>query len=961
MSKYELIKEKYIDEVKSNVKLLKHTKSGARILLFENSDENKVFSIGFRTPPTDDTGVPHILEHSTLCGSKKFPVKDPFIELLKSSLNTFLNAMTYPDKTVYPVASCNDKDFANLMEVYMDAVFYPNVYIHEEIFKQEGWHYELENKDAPLIYNGVVYNEMKGAFSSPEQVVMRESMHALFPDTTYGVESGGDPLYIPNLTYEAFKNFHHRFYSPSNSYIILYGNMNMEEKLEWLDKEYLSKFDIIKVDSKIEYQKPFSKPFEKEIYYPIGKDENPENKTYYSYNAVIGTYEDAKLNLAYQILTYALLDAPGAVLKKAIIDVGIGSDVLSIYDGGLLQPFFSIIIKDAKSKQEQVLKDVINKTLNELVTKGIDKKALQAAINYYEFKYLESDFNGEPKGLVYGLNAMETWLYDDNDPFTRLEYREQFKSLKEALNTNYYEELIKKYLLENNHVAYVTVSPSNTLGQENEEALKQKLENYKASLTEEEIEKLVADTKALKEYQATPSTKEELATIPLLTRDDIDDKVLPLYNEEINKDSVKIIKHNVDTNGIAYLNVGFNTKGVPSHLIPYVGLLQHVLTFVDTKNYNYQLLSQEININTGGITPDVKCVAVGNNDVLPLFIFETKVLYENIPFVFEILKEIITSSKLDDEARLLEILGENKSQRQMTLMGRGHVSALNRALSYIRSASYYNELVNGISQYQFVEDLCLNFNLKKNEVVKNLNEVVKYIFRKENLIISYTGTNDSYLDYIKDFSDALYQDKVKTEEFKFEVNKLNEGFKTPSMVQYVARVGNFEEVGRYTGAFQVFAMALRYDYLWMQVRVLGGAYGCMNSFTRNGNVYFVSYRDPNLDKTMDVYMNVLNYIDNFNPSPEEITKYIIGAIGMLDTPLSPKNIGNRSFTAYLQNVSYEELKQERHEGLNVTLDDIKNLRPLIEKALNDDALCVIGNENKVDESKMFKEVKNLFK
>lgn len=961
MENYKLIKEKYIDEVKSQVKLLKHIKSGARILLFENNDDNKVFSVGFKTPPTDDTGVPHILEHSTLCGSKKFPVKDPFIELLKSSLNTFLNAMTYPDKTVYPVASCNEKDFANLMEVYMDAVFYPNVYIHEEIFKQEGWHYELENKDAPIIYNGVVYNEMKGAFSSPEQVVMRESRHALFPDTTYGVESGGDPEFIPNLTYEAFKEFHHRFYSPSNSYIILYGNMNMSEKLEWLDKEYLSKFDVIKVDSDIAYQKPFKAPIYEERFYPVGKDESLENKTYYSYNAVIGTYADATLNLAYQILTYALLDAPGAALKQAIIDKGIGADVLSEFDSGLLQPVLSIIVKDAKSNKINELEEVINQTLTTLVKNGIDKKALEAAINYFEFKYREADFGGAPKGLVYGLNAMETWLYDDCDPFTKLEYNAQFQTLKEALNSNYYEELIEKYLLKNNHIAYVTVSPSNTLGQEKEKALQDKLAAYKASLSEKEIEQLVEDTKALKEYQQTPSTPEELSTIPLLTRDDIDDKVEALSNEELTIDGIKVIKHHIETNGISYLNLCFNTKNVPTKLIPYVGLLQKVLTFVDTKKHNYQSLIQDININTGGITPVIRCMSVGDNDVLPLFIFETKALYEKVPYVFEVLKEIITSSNLNDQRRLFEIIGENKSQRQMMLMGRGHVTALTRAMSYIRSASAYNELVDGITQYQFVEDLAINFETKIEEVIKNLQETIKHVFRKENLIISYTGTDDTYQNYVQDFINSLYSEPVTKEEYVFIPQLLNEGFKTPSMVQYVARCGNFKEVGNYTGAFQVFGMALRYDYLWMQVRVLGGAYGCMNNFSRNGNVYFVSYRDPNLDKTMDVYMNVLNYIDNFNPTPEEVTKYIIGAIGVLDTPLSPKDKGERSFTAYLQGVTYDDLKKERHEVLNVTLEDIKALKPLIEKALNDNAICVIGNENKVDESKLFKNTLNLFK
>ena len=843
----------------------------------------------------------------------------------------------------------------------MDAVFYPNVYLHEEIFKQEGWHYELENVDADIIYNGVVYNEMKGAFSSPEQVVMRESRHALFPDTTYGVESGGDPEFIPNLTYEAFKNFHHRFYSPANSYIIMYGNMNMEEKLNWLDEEYLSKFDVIKVDSHIDYQKPFTTPIHEEIFYPVGKDESLENKTYYSYNAVIGTYEDAKLNLAFQILNYALLEAPGAPLKQAIIDAGIGSDILSDFDSGLLQPVLSIIVKDAQSGKEQVLDEVINKTLKELVTKGIDKKSIQAAINYYEFKYREADFGGAPKGLVYGLNAMETWLYDDNDPFTKLEYNAQFSSLKEELNTNYYEELINKYLLNNNHVAYVTVSPSNTLGAEKEQALKEKLVAYKASLTKEELEKLVSDTKALKEYQATPSTLEELATIPLLTREDIDDKVEPLYNEEQILDGVKVLKHNVETNGIGYLNFCFNTKDVPNELIPYVGLLQNVLGYVDTTKYTYQNLTQEININTGGINPRTKIISIGDNDVLPLFVFETKALYDKIPFVFDTVKEIITSSKLNNKRRLMEILGENKSQRQMMLMGRGHVASMNRAFSYIRSSSYYNELVDGISEYQFIEDLCLNFETKYEEIITNLEKVIKLIFRKENLIISYTATNNAYDKYLTDFVNSLYKEEVQKGKFEFTPNLLNEGFRTPSTVQYVARVGNFKEVGNYTGAFQVFAMALRYDYLWMQVRVLGGAYGCMSNFTRNGNVYFVSYRDPNLEKTMDVYMNIPNYIDSFNPSTDDLTKYIIGAIGMLDTPLSPKDKGARSFLAYLQNVIYEDLKQERHEVLNVTLDDIKALKPLIEKALNDNALCVIGNENKIEDSKIFKEKKNLFK
>ena len=450
MSKYELIKESYINEVQSTVKLLKHKKSKARILLFENNDNNKVFTIGFRTPPTNDTGVPHILEHSTLCGSKKFPVKDPFIELLKSSLNTFLNAMTFPDKTIYPVASCNEKDFKNLMEVYMDAVFYPNVYIHEEIFKQEGWHYELDNLDSDIIYNGVVYNEMKGAFSSAEQVIDRMTRHYMFPNTPYGVESGGDPDFIPDLTYEEFKNFHKQFYSPANSYIILYGNMDMEERLEWMDKEYLSNFEEIKTNSLIEYQQTFDKPTEKDIYYPVGKEESLENKTYYSYGVVIGDYKDDKLSLAMTVLQYTLLQAPGAPLKQAILDNGLGKDILSSYDSGLLQPCLMVIAKDAPSNKLNDFKQTINETLFKLKKEGLNKKALRAAINYFEFKYRESDFGRAPKGLVFTINALETWLYDENNPTSRLETNKIFKELNELVDTSYFEELIDIYMLQNN-------------------------------------------------------------------------------------------------------------------------------------------------------------------------------------------------------------------------------------------------------------------------------------------------------------------------------------------------------------------------------------------------------------------------------------------------------------------------------------------------------------------------------
>lgn len=961
MSKYQLIKESYIEEVQSNVKLLKHIKSGARVLLLENEDNNKVFTVGFRTPPTNDTGVPHILEHSTLCGSKKFPVKDPFIELLKSSLNTFLNAMTFPDKTIYPVASCNEKDFKNLMEVYMDAVFYPNVYIHEEIFKQEGWHYELESVDSDIIYNGVVYNEMKGAFSSAEQVIDRMTRHFMYPDTPYGVESGGDPDFIPELTYEEFKNFHARFYSPANSYIILYGNMNMEERLEWMDKEYLSNFDIIETNSEIKYQQIFNQPIEKDIYYPVGKEESLENKTYYSCGVVIGDYKDDELALAMTILQYTLLQAPGAPLKQALLDAGIGKDIMSSYDSGLLQPTLMIVTKDAPANKLEEFKEVINKTLKDIIKNGLNKKALKAAINYFEFKYRESDFGRAPKGLVFTINALETWLYDENNPTSRLETNKIFKLLNEKVDTDYFENLIDIYILNNNHKVFVTANPSNTISEEKELALKEKLKAYKETLTKEQLEQLVEDTKALKEYQATPSSSEDLKSIPLLTIKDIDDYVEPLYNKEEEINNVKIIKHDLFTNGIGYLRLHFNTKNIPNHLVPYIGLLSKVLGKVDTSKYTYQDLTVEINANTGGISTPLTIISLNDNDFLPYFTIKASSLFEKSEFVINIINEIIKESDFSNEKRLYEIIAETKSQLQMYLMGAGHAAAYTRAGSYVRSYLKYQDETDGIGQYLFIEQLEKDFQNRKEELTKTLETLMTYIFRKENLIISYTGNSDLYKEYISNLINELYTNEIQLEEYEYKQEILNEGFKTPSQVQYVARFGHFDNAGSYTGAFLVFGMALRYDYLWTQIRVLGGAYGCMTQTSRQKDIYLVSYRDPNLERTNDVFENVLEYLDTFNPTKEELTKYVIGAIGTLDEPLSPRAKGDVSFNCYIKGITYEDLLKERHEVMNVTLEDIKALKPLIKECLDQQIICTIGNETKVDSAKqLFKVVKNLF-
>ncbi len=523
---YEVIFDRDVTDLDSEGYLLVHKKTGARVFILSNDDDNKVFMIGFRTPPEDSTGVAHITEHSVLCGSDKYPLKDPFVELAKGSLNTFLNAMTYPDKTVYPVASRNDQDFKNLMSVYMDAVFHPNTYKYPEILKQEGWNYKIDSPDAPIEYNGVVYNEMKGAFSTPDgvlerEVLEREVLNSLFPDTAYGVESGGDPEFIPDLTYDAFLNFHRKYYHPSNSYIYLYGNMDIEERLAWLDREYLRHYDRQEIDSEIRMQMSFDEMREVRKPYPITDDEDEEDNAYLAYSFVCGDNLDAEKDIAVQMILYALVDMPGAPVRKRLLDEGIGKDISSLYEDDVLQPFVSIEAKNANESQKERFLEIINEEFNRAAEQGLDRKSLLASLNSIEFRFREGDFGGAPKGLIYGLDSLSSWLYDDYTPFLNLELGKVFDTLREAIDTDYFENILKEYFIYNTHVSLVVLYPQKGLNAEKEAATAKKLADFKASLSDEEILALVEETKALAAYQEEPSNEEALETIPLLEREDL--------------------------------------------------------------------------------------------------------------------------------------------------------------------------------------------------------------------------------------------------------------------------------------------------------------------------------------------------------------------------------------------------------------------------------------------------------
>ena len=966
LAEYEILDEHRVEDVQSDGFILRHKKSGARIAVLSNNDDNKVFYIGFRTPPEDETGVPHIIEHTTLCGSKKFPVKDPFIELAKGSLNTFLNAMTYPDKTVYPVASCNDQDFKNLMDVYLDAVFNPNITKYEEIFKQEGWHYELTGKDDELKINGVVYNEMKGAYSSPDEVLSSQIYRSLFPDNTYSKDSGGNPEYIPKLTYEAYLDFYHKYYHPSNSYIYLYGDMDVVERLEWLDKEYLSLYDYKKVNSEINKQPAFDEIKNVEAQYSITMDDSQENKTYLSYNRVVGDSLDEMLYQAFDVLDYALVSSPGAPVKQALIDAGIGDDVYGSYDAGILQPVFSFVAKNANASQADEFESIIENTLKEVVKTGINKEALLAGINSSEFKFREADFGQFPKGLLFGLNCLDSWLFDDMKPFIHLECLGTFAKLRKAVDTDYFEKLIQEYLLDNTHGSSVTVKPKRGLGNEREEALAKELSDYKASLSDEEIKKLIEDTEHLKKYQEEPSSDEDLRKLPMLTRADMKKNAMPFSNIEDELLDVKVVRHDIESNGIDYISFLFDAGDFAKSELGYLGFFTNALGLVSTEKYSYTDLANATNIYTGGIStgtashPDIK----DRNNFVFKFEVKLKVLEKNLDKALELMEQMLLSSDFTDTKRLGELVAQIKARLQANLSSSGHLVAAMRSMSSFSRYALYQDELKGIAFYRSICRIEKELSESPKSVSDKLAAIAKKLFARNRMLISFTGNNEAYGNAKPSLEKVIAGfNKMSAIGNQAEVhfNTAKEAFIDASQIQYVAKTGDFICEGyEYTGALRLLRIILSYDYLWINVRVKGGAYGCMNTFLRSGESYFVSYRDPNLSDTLDVYDRIPEYIKSFSPDERDMTKYIIGTFSALDTPMNPEAKGSRSLSAYLECITYEQIQKERNEILNAQPEDIRRLADLVEAVLKKDSICVIGNENMIKESAgLFENVEKL--
>lgn len=874
--------------------------------------------------------------------------------------------MTYPDKTVYPVASCNDQDFKNLMDVYLDAVFNPNITKYEEIFKQEGWHYELTGKDDELKINGVVYNEMKGAYSSPDEVLSSQIYRSLFPDNTYSKDSGGNPEYIPKLTYEAYLDFYHKYYHPSNSYIYLYGDMDVVERLEWLDKEYLSLYDYKKVNSEINKQPAFDEIKNVEAQYSITMDDSQENKTYLSYNRVVGDTLDEMLYQAFDVLDYALVSSPGAPVKQALIDAGIGDDVYGSYDAGILQPVFSFVAKNANASQADEFESIIENTLKEVVKTGINKEALLAGINSSEFKFREADFGQFPKGLLFGLNCLDSWLFDDMKPFIHLECLGTFAKLRKAVDTDYFEKLIQEYLLDNTHGSSVTVKPKRGLGNEREEALAKELSDYKASLSDEEIKKLIEDTEHLKKYQEEPSSDEDLRKLPMLTRADMKKNAMPFSNIEDELLDVKVVRHDIESNGIDYISFLFDAGDFAQSELGYLGFFTNALGLVSTEKYSYTDLANATNIYTGGIStgtashPDIK----DRNNFVFKFEVKLKVLEKNLDKALELMEQMLLSSDFTDTKRLGELVAQIKARLQANLSSSGHLVAAMRSMSSFSRYALYQDELKGIAFYRSICRIEKELSESPKSVSDKLAAIAKKLFARNRMLISFTGNNEAYCNAKPSLEKVIAGfDKMSAVGNQAEVhfNTAKEAFIDASQIQYVAKTGDFICEGyEYTGALRLLRIILSYDYLWINVRVKGGAYGCMNTFLRSGESYFVSYRDPNLSDTLDVYDRIPEYIKSFSPDERDMTKYIIGTFSALDTPMNPEAKGSRSLSAYLEGITYEQIQKERNEILNAQPEDIRRLADLVEAVLKKDSICVIGNENMIKESAgLFENVEKL--
>jgi len=838
------------------------------------------------------------------------------------------------------------------MDIYLDAVFFPRIYEYDEIMMQEGWHYELENIDDELTYKGVVYNEMKGALSSPDNFMMRRIMATLLPDTPFAYNSGGDPDFIPDLTHEQFKAYHKKYYHPSNSYLFITGNGDIDKQLKFIDEEYLCHFNKIEVEKNVPSQQAYDKPKEFIEEYPIAVDAHMDSKTFLSLNWVTGLSTDSELNLAFNILCHMLCNTPAAPIRKALIETGIGKDVSGRFFDPATQSIFSIVVKNSNADQREKFEEIIFDTLKQLVDKGINKRMIEASINIHEFHMREAESGYQPKGLTRIMECVHGWIYN-GDPFSLLKFEADLANIKSALTGDYFERLIKKYLLNNNHRNTYLLKPHPGLVEEMNSNERQRLLDYRKELSENELKRIIEQTKSLKLRQQTPDTAEQLSAIPLLAISDVkpDAEVLPLEEREI--DGQKVLYHPMFTNRIGYLGLFFDSSSVPVEQLPYITLLSKILCKIGTKNYNYGELSKEINIHTGGIWIQGSSFADYSKDSIfyPKLVVRSKSMIDKLPEMFSLLNEILCRTDFSDRKRLREIINEIRAGQERMLVFKSSYYAQQRASSYVCTDEKYDELLHGISFTKFINNLVNDFDSSIENTISNLISVSESIFNRSNLIMSFTSAEEDYPSFRNESQNLisiLKSDPVENSQYNFELKPENEGLYFAGKVQSVYKVFNFRSLGyEYSGKMSNLGRIAQLEFLWGKIREQGGAYNVDSGFMKNGMMYFGSGRDPNLVDTLDSFNQVADFLRSYTPTEREMRKYILGSVSNLDHPLSNQIKAQVSDSRYFAGMNQEHIQKLRDEVLSTTAADIRDFGDLVDEAMKKNCFAVVGGEEKI--------------
>jgi presequence protease len=950
---FRLTEKRFVKEVNADCYYFEHVKSGAKLIKIAAADPNKTFSIAFKTFPESDNGCPHIMEHSVLNGSRNFPVKSPFDVLEKGSLNTFINAFTSKDFTMYPVASMNEKDYFNLMHVYLDAVFNPLIYTDGRILKQEGWHHELTDRDSAIVYKGVVYNEMKGSFSNPTRELWYQVFKNLFPDNGYGFESGGYPSAIPTLTQEAFIDYHKKYYHPGNSFIFLYGDGDLDKELDFIDRMYLSRYDRPVSPVTINDQKPFPEMKELTADYPVMEGASTADQAYLSLNFVTGHGTDQALSMSLDILCDVLVNQESAPVRLALQKAGIGQDV-SASMSNFYQNVVQIVVQNANPGDADKFREIVLSTLREEADKGLDRKSVESVINRNEFLLREG--NDAQKGLTEINRSLPGCLFA-GDPFLGLEYEKPLAEVKKALTSRYLEPIILDQFVNNPHSLLLTLVPKPGMENEIAEQTAAELKAYKKSLDEASLSSLVKENEELIEYQKREDTPEALATIPMLDLADISRDATWYSLEEKKANGIPVLFHEEFSNDVVYADLYFDLRVLPEELIPYASLLSNVIGLLNTENNTYGDLDKELSIHTGGIYTSLTSFLENLDDskMAPKFRVSGKAMNNKTFKLFQLTAEILFRTAYSDPDRLKTVITRHQSQLDASIRRNGMQYANTRLYSYFSNQGMFTETTSGMSYYWFVTELTKDLEKNIAVIAEKLAKTASILFTQGNLVVSSTCSGNDLVPVmhgVESIIKLMPEGNAGLNNWSFRLEKKNEGIQTASKVQYVVEGYNYKKLGyAWNGKLRVLSQVLSTDWLQQQIRVIGGAYGGFSSFSPSGMATFNSYRDPNLKETLDNYSGTVDYLRKFDSDNKTMTRYIIGTIASVDRPLTTSQKGDQAVTMYFNKRTRKELQQDREAVLGTSAADIRGFSDLVRDVIAQRALCVYGNSEKISANK----------